>query len=60
MQGSLACRKILWHGANSFTSPLKKGTLQIFITLKNLFPRPGLNLQTFSPLANTLTITPLM
>jgi hypothetical protein len=29
------CHKILWHGANNFTSPTKEDTLWIFIALKN-------------------------
>jgi hypothetical protein len=35
LQGSLTCNKILWHGANSFTSPPKEVKLWISITLKN-------------------------
>jgi hypothetical protein len=31
-------RKILCHGADSFTSPLKEGLLWIFIALKNPSP----------------------
>jgi hypothetical protein len=31
----LTCSKILRHGADSFTSPLKEVLLRIFITLKN-------------------------
>jgi hypothetical protein len=31
---SLTCRKIVRHGASSFTSHLKEGVMQIFITLK--------------------------
>jgi hypothetical protein len=29
-KGSLTCRKIWWHGPNSFTSPPKGSVLQIF------------------------------
>jgi hypothetical protein len=53
------CCKILWHGASGFTSPLKEGMLQIFITLKNPSPQLGLNMWTLGPMAGTLTITPL-
>jgi hypothetical protein len=35
LKGSLICCKILWHGANRFTSPPKEVMLWIFITLKN-------------------------
>jgi hypothetical protein len=33
-KGSLARCKVLWHGTSGFTSHLKEGVLQIFITLK--------------------------
>jgi hypothetical protein len=36
-QGSLTCRKILQHGADSFTSPPKGVKLRIFIARKNIF-----------------------
>jgi hypothetical protein len=52
----IICRKFL-HGASGFTYPLKEGVLQIFISLKNPLPRPGLNLQTLGQMANMLTIT---
>jgi hypothetical protein len=35
-QGFLTCCKILQHGANSFTSPLKEVMLWIFTALENL------------------------
>jgi hypothetical protein len=35
LQGSLKYRKIIRHGADGFTSPLKEGVLRIFIALKN-------------------------
>jgi hypothetical protein len=35
-KGFLTCRKVLWHGANGFTSPPKKDVLRIFITLEDL------------------------
>jgi hypothetical protein len=35
MKGSLTCCKILWHGADGFTSLPKEGVLRIFIALKN-------------------------
>jgi hypothetical protein len=35
---SLTWRKILRHGADGFTSPLKEGVLSIFIALKNPSP----------------------
>jgi hypothetical protein len=31
---SLTWRRILWHGADIFTSPLKEGVLRIFIALE--------------------------
>jgi hypothetical protein len=34
-QSSLTFHKILWHGADGFTSPTKEVMLQIFITLKS-------------------------
>jgi hypothetical protein len=34
--GSLTCRKILQHGAFSFSSYLMEGVLQIIITLESL------------------------
>jgi hypothetical protein len=37
-KGSSTCRKILWQGADSFTSPLKEGMVQIFIILKIPLP----------------------
>jgi hypothetical protein len=58
MQGFLTCCKILWHRANGFTSPLKEGVLQIFITLTIHRPQPGLNLWNLSRMASTLTIMP--
>jgi hypothetical protein len=54
----LTCLKILWNGADGFTSPPKEGVLRIFIALKNQSPRPGLNPRTLGPVASTLTITP--
>jgi hypothetical protein len=57
-KGFLAYRKILRHGADGFTSPLKEGVLRIFIALKNPSPRPGLGLRTLRLIARTLTITP--
>jgi hypothetical protein len=53
------CRKILQHGAFSFTSPPKEGMLQIFIAVKNPSPRLGLNPRTSGPMASMLTISPL-
>jgi hypothetical protein len=44
MQGSLTFHKILQHGADGFTSPLKEAALWIFIALKNPLPLLGLNL----------------
>jgi hypothetical protein len=57
MRGSLTCCKILRYWANGFTSPLKEGVLQIFISLTNPSSRVGLNLQT-GAMASTLIITP--
>jgi hypothetical protein len=54
----LTCRKILRHGTSGFTSHPKEGVLRIFIALKNLSPRPGLNPRPLGPVATTLTITP--
>jgi hypothetical protein len=53
-----ACRKILRHRADGFTSPPKKGVLLIFIALKNPLPWPSLNSRTFGKMAGTLTVTP--
>jgi hypothetical protein len=36
-----ACRKILRHGADGFTSPPKEGVLRIFIALRNILPSAG-------------------
>jgi hypothetical protein len=58
VNGSLRCRKILWHGTSSFTSRPKEGVPQIFIALKNPSLRPGLNPRPLCPVANTLTTTP--
>jgi hypothetical protein len=44
-------------GANGFTSTTKEVMLQIFITLKNPLPRPGLKPRTMGPVASILTIT---
>jgi hypothetical protein len=55
---SLTCRKILRHGADSFTPPPKEGVLWINIALVNPL-RPDLNPRTLDPVASTLTITPL-
>jgi hypothetical protein len=49
------CRKILRHGADGFTSPLKKGVLRIPIAIKNPLSRPGLNTRTLGPMACMLT-----
>jgi hypothetical protein len=38
LQGSLICHKILRHAADSFTFPLQKGVLRIFIAIENLSP----------------------
>jgi hypothetical protein len=40
-KGFLSCRKILRHGADSFTFPPKEGVLPIFIALKNTSPSAG-------------------
>jgi hypothetical protein len=50
-------RKILRHGAGSFTSP-KEGLLLIFITLKNPSSSLSLNPRTLGLMTSTLTITP--
>jgi hypothetical protein len=56
--GILTSRKILWHGADRFTSFPKKGVLRIFIALKIHRPRPGLNSRTLGPVVMTLSIIP--
>jgi hypothetical protein len=49
-QGSLTCLKILWHGADGFTSPPKELVLRILSPLKISLPRPGLNPLTLGPM----------
>jgi hypothetical protein len=56
---SFTCCKILQHGTSGFTSYPKEGVLWIFIALKNLSPRLGLNPRPLGPVAGTLTTTPL-
>jgi hypothetical protein len=51
-------RKIVQHGASSFTTSAKEGMLWIFIIFKNPSPWMGLNQRTLGPIASTLTITP--
>jgi hypothetical protein len=48
----------LRHGTFGFTSHPKEDVLRIFIALKNLYPRQGLNPRTLDPVASTLTTTP--
>jgi hypothetical protein len=48
-KGSLTCCKIMQYGASGFTSQPKEGVLQIFITIKNPSPLPGLNLHPLGP-----------
>jgi hypothetical protein len=55
VSGSFTCCKILRHGTSSFTSHLKEGVLWIFIALRNMSPRLGLNPRASSPVASTLT-----
>jgi hypothetical protein len=57
-KGFFMCHKIVRHGTSGSTSPPKEGVLQMFITLKNPSPRPGLNPWTLGPVASTLTTTP--
>jgi hypothetical protein len=57
LKGSLTCREILHHGTFGLTPHTKEGVLRIFIALKNLFLRPGLNTRPLSPVASTLTTT---
>jgi hypothetical protein len=45
-------------GPKALLPPPKEDILQIFTTLKNPLPPPGLNLQTSGPMARMLTITP--
>jgi hypothetical protein len=55
----LTCHKILWHGADGFTSAPKEVILWIFITLKKIHRFwPGFNPQTLGPVASKITITP--
>jgi hypothetical protein len=54
---SLTCHKILRHGTYGFTSHLKEGVLQIFITLKNP-SGPSSNPRPLGPVASILTTTP--
>jgi hypothetical protein len=56
---SLTCHKILWHGASAFTFHLMEVVLWIFIALKSLSPRPGLNPRPLGPVASTLTTKPM-
>jgi hypothetical protein len=58
LQGSFPCRKILRHGANSFTSPPKDVVLRILSILKFHNPRPGLNPRTLGSMASTITTIP--
>jgi hypothetical protein len=58
LQVIFTCHKVLRHGAAYFTSSPKEGVLQIFVALKNLSPRPGLNPRTLDLMARTLNITP--
>jgi hypothetical protein len=57
-QGPLTCRKILRPGTDRFTSPPKKGVLQICIAVKNPSPPLGLNPRILGIIVSTLTITP--
>jgi hypothetical protein len=59
LQVIFTCCKILQHRATGFTSPQKKGMLQISIIFKNPLPRPSLNPRTLGLIASMLTITPL-
>jgi hypothetical protein len=45
--GSLTCRKVLRHGADGFTSPLKEDVLRILIALKNSSPLTGIERSKF-------------
>jgi hypothetical protein len=49
LKWSLTCYKILRHGTSGFTSHPKEGVLRIFIALKNVSPRPGLNPRPLEP-----------
>jgi hypothetical protein len=57
-QGSLTCRKLERHGADSFTSPPKEVVLRILSPLKIHRPRPGLNPRNFGPMASKITSRP--
>jgi hypothetical protein len=49
-QVSLMCLKILWHGTNGFTSPLKKLRYRFLSPFKIHRPWPVLNLRTLGPM----------
>jgi hypothetical protein len=55
LKGSLTFCKIIWHGACGFTSHLKEGVLQIFITCKNPLPWPSMNSWLLGPVAGKHT-----
>jgi hypothetical protein len=55
LQGSLTCRKILWHEADGFTSLPKEVVLRILLPLKIHRPQSGLNPRTVGPMPSTIT-----
>jgi hypothetical protein len=58
LKGYLTYRKILGHGASSFTYHPKEGVLRIFIALKNPSPRPGMNPRPLGSVECMLITTP--
>jgi hypothetical protein len=52
------CRQSYDMGPRTSLPLPKEGVPRIFITLKNLSPRPGLKPRALGPMASTLTITP--
>jgi hypothetical protein len=57
-QGSLACRKILRHGTDGFTSLRRKSCCGFLSPLKIHRPRPSLNPRTLGPMTSTIIIKP--
>jgi hypothetical protein len=49
-------RKMLRHGSDGFNFVPKEGVLRIFVALKNLSPRLGLNPRTLGQISSTLII----
>jgi hypothetical protein len=58
LRGSLTCHKILRHGADDFSSPMKEVVLQRLLPLNICRPRPGLKPRTLGPMSSTITTRP--